>query len=167
MRDIATSVGVRQSAIYNHFDSKHDLLVDLMSTHLTEVTAAMRAAIGPAQDPLQRLEALVRFHVNYHIDHSEDVFLAYMELRSLTGEGRRQILAQRRAYEQVIRQTLEAGVASGVFQIRHTGVLAKALLAMLNGVTVWFREDGQLSRDTVTETYLQMVMQSVCAARTP
>ena len=40
MRDIAGAVGLRQSAIYNHFSCKQDLLVTLMVspvsyTHLT------------------------------------------------------------------------------------------------------------------------------------
>lgn len=161
MRDIATSVGVQQSAIYNHFASKHDLLVDLMVAHLQHVTTAMRAALAGIDGPRARLEALVRFHIAYHVAHPDDVFLAYMELRSLTGDARSEVMALRRAYEHDVRAILEAGAAAGQFQIRHAGVAAKALLAALNGVTVWFQEGGELSRDAVTEAYVQSVLQSV------
>lgn len=165
MRDIATSVGVQQSAIYNHFSSKHDLLVDLMVAHLKHVTAEMRAELSGIADPLPRLEALVRFHIAYHVAQPEDVFLAYMELRSLTGEARSEVMALRRAYERDVQGILDAGVAAGRFQILHTGVTAKALLALLNGVTVWFQEGGELSREAVTEAYVQMVLQSVGVLR--
>lgn len=163
MRDIATSVGVQQSAIYNHFASKYDLLVDLMVAHLEQVTQAMRAALSGVEGPRARLEALVRFHIAYHLAQPADVFLAYMELRSLTGEARARIMDLRRTYEREVRAILDAGVAAGQFRIRHTGVATKALLAGLNGVTVWFQEGGELSRAEVTETYVQSVLQSVGA----
>ena len=34
MRDIAGALGIRQSAIYNHFPSKQHLLLDLMVSHM-------------------------------------------------------------------------------------------------------------------------------------
>ena len=161
MRDIAGSVGVRQSAIYNHFASKQDLLVDLMVSHMERVLEAMRAAVATADTPEDRLEAFTRFHVTYHIDHPEDVFLAYMELRSLEDAGRAAVYPLRNAYERTLRDILEAGVAAGTFRMGDPAVTARGLLAMLTGVTVWFREGGDLDRETVAETYVQSVLQSV------
>lgn len=164
MRDIAGSVGIRQSAIYNHFPSKQHLLVDLMTRHMERLLEAMRAAVGTDGEPAQRLAAFTRFHVTYHIDQPEDVFLAYMELRSLGKEGREAIIPLRDAYEDTLRGILAAGAASGEFRIADAGVVTKALLAMLTGVTVWFRDGGRLDRDAVAESYVQTVLQAVGAA---
>lgn len=161
MRDIAGSVGVRQSAIYNHFSSKQDLLVTLMVSHMEQVLEAMRAAIAPVSGPAEKLEALARFHITYHIDHPEDVFLAYMELRSLEDAGRKIVFPLRDAYEHTLRDILVAGKATGEFSIGDAAVAARGILAMLTGVTVWFRKDGSLDRRTVAETYVQSVLQSV------
>ena len=161
MRDIAGSVGIRQSAIYNHFPSKQHLLVDLMTRHMERLLEALRAAVGTEGPPAKRLAAFTRFHVTYHIDHPEDVFLAYMELRSLGEEGRDAIIPLRDAYEDTLRGILAAGAESGDFRIADTGVVTKALLAMLTGVTVWFRDGGRLDRDAVAESYVQTVLQAV------
>ena len=98
MRDIAQAVGIQQSAIYNHFPSKQDLLADLMEAHMMRVLAALRAQLAGLRAPAQRLEAYARFHVTYHIDHAEDVFLAYMELRSLEEPGLGRVRALRTDY---------------------------------------------------------------------
>ena len=161
MRDIAGSVGVRQSAIYNHFASKQDLLVDLMTDHMERLLDAIRAALAPETDPVGRLETFARFHVTYHIDHPDDVFLAYMELRSLEEEGRRLVLPLRRAYEKLLRDILEAGIASKVFNIGDPAVTTRAILAMLTGVTVWFHDGGRLDGEAVADTYVQAVLQCV------
>ena len=166
MRDIAGSVGIRQSAIYNHFPSKQHLLVDLMVSHMERLLDAMRASVGTSGTPKDRLTAFARFHVTYHIDQPEDVFLAYMELRSLEPEGRAAIVPLRNAYERALRDILEAGAKDGSFTLADTSVVARALLAMLTGVTVWFREPGRLDRETVAEAYVATALQSVgCTAK--
>ncbi len=161
MRDIAGSVGIRQSAIYNHFPSKQHLLVDLMVSHMERLLDAMRTSVGTSGTPQDRLTAFARFHVTYHIDQPEDVFLAYMELRSLEPEGRAAIIPLRNAYERALRDILEAGAKDGSFTLADTSVVARALLAMLTGVTVWFREPGRLDRETVAEAYVATVLQAV------
>lgn len=161
MRDIAGALGIRQSAIYNHFPSKQHLLQDLMLSHMERLLAAMQAAIPPEGTPTERLEAFARFHVAYHIDQPEDTFLAYMELRSLEDPGRAQVIALRDAYEKTLRAILEAGKADGSFNIDEIAVAPRAILAMLTGVTVWFRDTGPLDRDRVVEAYVEMVLRSV------
>lgn len=161
MRDIAGAIGVRQSAIYNHFGSKQELLTELMVSHMERVLQAMRCAVDPIPDAAEKLGAFARFHVMYHIDHPDDVFLAYMELRSLDETGRERIYPLRHAYETALRQILEDGKAKEVFRIGDPAVAARAILAMLTGVTVWFREDGTLDRGTVADTYVQAALQSV------
>lgn len=163
MRDIAGAVGLRQSAIYNHFSCKQDLLVTLMVSHMDHLLAAMTDAIVGIEDPTRKLEAFTRFHVTYHIDHPEDVFLAYMELRSLEDVGRAAVIPLRRSYESSLRDILTKGIKTGAFRIGDPAVTARALLAMLTGVTVWFREGGGLDRHTVAESYVQAALQSVGA----
>ena len=161
MRDIAGSVGVRQSAIYNHFPSKQHLLVDLMVSHMERLLDAMRTAVKSHETPAEQLKAFAHFHVTYHIDQPEDVFLAYMELRSLEEEGRKVVLPLRDAYERTLRDILKAGHANGDFQIGDPAVVSRALLAMMTGVTVWFKDDGKLDRQAVADTYVKTAMQSV------
>ena len=161
MRDIAGALGIRQSAIYNHFQNKQHLLLDLMVSHMDRLLAAMRTAVPEGLPAVDRLEAFARFHVAYHIDQPEDVFLAYMELRSLEEPGRARVIALRDEYETTLRRILAAGQAEGSLKVPEVGVAARAILAMLTGVTVWFRDGGALDRDRVTEAYVRMALQSV------
>lgn len=163
MRDIAGSVGVRQSAIYNHFPSKQHLLVDLMVSHMEHLLAAMQKAIGPHATPTAQLEAFASFHVTYHIEHPQHVFLAYMELRSLEKQGFDAVLPLRDTYEETLRNILKAGQTTNSFMVADPDVVARGILAMLTGVTVWFRQDGRLDAETVARIYAETVLRSVGA----
>ncbi len=161
MRELAEAVGVRQGALYNHFSGKQALLVDLMASHMETLLATLDPALEGASDPVARLKAFARNHVLHHLDHPDDVFLAYMEIRSLEPENRDQIVTLRDRYEGVLRSILEAGRDEGLFQIADASVHARMLLSMMTGATVWYRDGGRLSRDAVVDCYLQGAVQSL------
>jgi AcrR family transcriptional regulator len=81
MREIAADVGVRPGALYNHFPTKQDILKDLMLSHMAALLAAWDSSdFPPETDPLERF---VRFHIRYHLERADEVFISYMELRNL------------------------------------------------------------------------------------
>ena len=161
MRDLAETVGMRQGGLYNHFEGKQALLYDLMETHMVALLEALDSAMAGNNGTRARLESFVRLHVAHHLSYPEDVFLAYMEVRSLDPGNRARIVALRNRYEHVLRGILEDGCADGVFRIGDSAVHARMLLAMMTGVTVWYRDNGRLSRDEVVDLYLDAALQSV------
>ena len=161
MRDLAEAVGMRQGGLYNHFEGKQALLSDLMETHMVALLKALDAAMAGISGARARLEVFVRHHVAHHLNYPDDVFLAYMEVRSLDPDNRARIVALRNRYEYMLRNILEDGCAKGLFSIGDAAVHARMLLAMMTGVTVWYRDNGRLSRDEVVELYLDAALQSV------
>ena len=107
----------------------------------------------PALDPLARLERFVRFHIDFSLDSSDAVFLSYMELRNLTPENFDRIARLRGAYEGLLEGILRAGIAAGVMRIEDPKLTTLALIAMLTGVTDWYREGGRLDRARIVQIY--------------
>jgi AcrR family transcriptional regulator len=153
MRDIAAEVGLRQGGIYNHFASKQELLVDLLRAHMETLLAALDAALAGIEGVIARLEAFVRFHVRYHLDHPDNTFIAFMELRSLEPEGYASVTRLRDRYKASLRAILAEGSDAGLFRIANVPVQTRALLSMMTGVTVWYRDGGRLGRDAVVDAY--------------
>ncbi|MDA8585205.1 TetR/AcrR family transcriptional regulator [Rhodobacteraceae bacterium] len=161
MRELADAVGMRQGGIYNHFAGKQALLVDLMCNHMDALLKVLETRLNDVLGPAKRLRAFAEHHVTYHLDFPNDVFLAYMEIRSLDDDNRRVIVELRDQYERTLRGILEDGVSAGVFHVPDAAVHARMLLSMMTGATVWFRDGGCLGRDDVVAFYLQGVLQSV------
>ncbi len=161
MRAIAAETGVQAGAIYNHFPTKQHLLHDLLVVHMETLLKAWEEADQPELSAPAALEHFVRFHIRYHLDRSREVFISYMELRSLEDENFSAIERLRRSYEKVPRAILERGVKDGSFSIIDPQITTMAIIAMLNGMTTWYRESGRLSLDEIEAVYIRLVKRLV------
>lgn len=161
LRQLATSVGIQQGSLYNHFASKQDLLVHLYDKHMGELLQALDGALAEVQGPAERLAAFVEFHVRYHIDRKREVFVVNSELRSLDPENRATATAARRRYEQCLIAILEDGAKEGTFAILDAPTTAFGILGMLSGVSIWYDAAGRLSCDALIANFRDLVSRCV------
>ena len=160
MRQIAGEVGVQAGALYNYTPDKQSLLFKMMQVHMDELLAAWSAEAKPGT-PLARLEHFTRFHIRFHVERPDQVFIAYMELRNLAPENFEVIEGLRRNYEAVLETILLDGQADGTLKVPDTKLATLAVIAMLTGVNTWYSEGGRLSREMVEGIYWDMVRGAV------
>ncbi|MTH99280.1 TetR/AcrR family transcriptional regulator [Roseibium sp. RKSG952] len=165
MRQIAEQVGVRPGALYNHFPTKQDILKDLMQSHMAALLDAWDQEAARASPGTDLLEAFVRFHIRYHMDRTDEIFISYMELRNLEPHNFSEVATDRRKYEAVLNRILEHGTDTGRYAVSDAKVATRAIIAMLTAIPSWFREDGSLSREDIERLYIDMVRKLV--AQTP
>lgn len=163
MRQIAGEVGVQAGALYNYTPDKQSLLFDLMRNHMDDLLAA-RALVSPADAPLKRLDEFTGFHIRFHLDRADAVFLSYMELRNLDPDNFAELTRLRGLYEAELEKILQDGVTSGAFVVQDVKITVMAVIAMLTGLTTWYRTDGRLPRDEVEQIYIRLVRGAVGVA---
>lgn len=160
MRQIAAEVGVQVGALYRYTPDKQSLLANLMFDHMSELLAAWEA-LDTHPDPHHRLETFTRFHIEYHLDRPDAVFIANMELRNLEADNFAKIERLRRRYEGSLETILTDGQVRGAFQITDTRLTTMAIIAMLTGVITWYRDGGRLDRSAVADIYWGLVRGAV------
>ncbi|MFT4961679.1 MAG: AcrR family transcriptional regulator [Paracoccaceae bacterium] len=160
MRRIAGEVGVQAGALYNYMPDKQSLLFGLMQGHMLELMQA-RSERRVSEDVIARLEDFTRFHIRFHLEKPDAVFISYMELRNLTPENFAIIEDLRRSYEDTLEAILRDGAASGVLDVADTKIATLAVIAMLNGVNTWYRVGGRLSLAEIEAIYWDMVRKAV------
>jgi len=162
MRQIASEVGIQAGALYNYTPDKQTLLFDLMRGHMADLLAALDAA-DLRGDSLARLEGFTRFHIRFHLPRPDQVFVSYMELRNLSDENFAAVEAMRRTYEDALESILRAGEAEGFFAVPDPRITTMALIAMLTGISNWYRAGGRLESDKIEAIYWDMVRRAVTA----
>jgi AcrR family transcriptional regulator len=162
MRQIAAEVGVQAGALYLYTPDKQTLLFRMMREHMEELLAAW-ADTEKSEKPVELLQDFCNFHIRFHLDRPEAVFIAYMELRNLEPDNFAEIEILRHTYEDELEKILNAGQYSGGFKLPDSRLATMAIIAMLTGVNTWYQEGGRLSRERVERIYWNMVRRAVGA----
>jgi AcrR family transcriptional regulator len=162
MRQIAREVGVQAGALYLYTPDKQALLFGLLQDHMTGLLEAWMAQ-GKPVDPIAQLRLFTHFHIYYHLERPDEVFVSYMELRNLSPENFSAIEELRRSYEDRLQTILTEGQTSGQFALPDAKLTTLAIIAMLTGVNTWYRDGGRLSREKIEAIYWDMVRKAVAA----
>lgn len=69
--DIVDGVGVGKGVFYWYFPSKDDLLLEILRDALLDLRRTQQRALGPAEDPLRRLELGIRATLEWSASHAD------------------------------------------------------------------------------------------------
>jgi TetR/AcrR family transcriptional regulator, cholesterol catabolism regulator len=170
VRDIARGLEIQGPSLYAHVTSKEDVLWAIVDRAATRFEAAAEAASGAATatgarpDPATALAGLVRAHVRVIAEDVGAAAVFVHEWRALGGDRRAAVLVRRDAYERRFRQVIEAGIATGDFEMTDPNLAATAVLSTLNGIPGWYRPDGRLPAGRVADHFVDLVLRMLHGA---
>ena len=160
MRQIASKVGLQAGALYNYFPDKQTILADLLINHMENLLKTWHQQKLP-QKSYKLLEFFVDFHIEYHLNRPEEVFIAYMELRNLNPYNFQKIEKLRNKYERILSEILTVGVNKNLFSCENTKVTSLAIIGMLKEVHTWYKKGGKISVPEMKSIYREIVLKAV------
>jgi AcrR family transcriptional regulator len=167
VRDIARRVGVTVPAIYYHYDNKQELLAKLLCGGMDELLRRCRQAYGEAgEEPTKRFSALIECLVLW-LTYRHDIAILDSEQRHLTSDppNRKHYIKGRDELEGMLRQTLLAGAASGVFAKSEHAEIGRAVLTMCLGVVDWYKIDGPQTPEQIAARYVEFACKLAAASK--
>jgi AcrR family transcriptional regulator len=158
IRDIGEELGLKAANLYVHFTSKEHLLAELVRIGHAEHLRGLQTALVHADGPVAQLAAIVRAHVRLHAEYAMLATVANAEMHVLSPELAAPALAMRRQAEQLLRDIVERGIASGVFDPPHAFVAAAAIGGMGMRVSHWFPGAQDLTIDQVADIHAELAL---------
>jgi len=167
LREIADSAGMQAGSLYYHFPSKEDLVEAVMDEGVMGARSAAQAAVdalGDDANPMERIEAAFRGHLNYLLEEA-DYAVATLRMLHQTPDGvrMRHLRKQRsfgRYYAELFAVARDAGLIRPEFDL---SVLRMLLLGALNWSPEWFDPAG-LPPDELVRQLTEMMQNGVTPA---
>ena len=158
VRDLAKAVGMQSGSLFYHFDSKGEILLEVMQAGILSVTEAGKAAIATELDPMQRLLLLTKSHLILLHGESQDALAVMLyEWRSLPPESQQQIIKLRDEYEDLwtsaLEQAAEAGLISGDLAVKR-----RLMLGAINWSSNWYQATGQLDLPNLANEIVTLLL---------
>ena len=161
MNDIAAALKLSKGGLYHHFQSKDEILFNLMShaMDLTEERVLRPAKAVP--DPEERLRVLIRRHIEVVLSELDrEITVMLHENHPLSPALRKKINARKKDYihflENLIAEVQRARGSKGTVTPRAA---AFALLGMINWVYQWYRPEGVLQEESLVQQYTEIFFQ--------
>jgi AcrR family transcriptional regulator len=145
MKDIADAVSMTKAGLYYYTQSKHDLLYRIIDFAMQTVESEVVTPCREIDDPRERIEAMIRRHVQVVTDDSEALSILTDEVHCLPEPQRDVILRRKRSYLDFVRSSLEELKQQGRLRDLDTTIAAFNLFAIVLGIARWHRSGGRLS----------------------
>ncbi len=166
MNDIAEAAGLTKAGIYHYIRGKEELLFEIMTYAMDNLEERVIAPARQIADPEERLRSIVEGHTNSVLEGVGAITIILEEMSALTAAHRRAIKARKRAYFELIRQTLQELESGGKLRDVDLTTAAFSLLGMILWISRWYRRDGKLPADKVLRDYVAIAMNGVLKAGT-
>jgi AcrR family transcriptional regulator len=139
LADLAEALGVQKPSLYHHIESKEDLLWDVASAGAEAFHSALDSVPGDAP-AAERIRLALRGHLGV-VSAQLDVSTVFVrEWRHLTGDRLERFVAERRRYEERIRELYADGLERSELRADlDVSTAALLFLSAANWAYTWLR----------------------------
>ena len=137
MRDIARDVGMEAASLYNHISSKQLILSDLLMELAQLFTEGMETISQSPISDLEKLEELIKLHVDLTMSHTDAISLLPSEWVHLEEPQHKEFLILKDAYERKFKIIIAAVIAEGNQSDVDPDVTLFSILSTLRWLYSW------------------------------
>ena len=169
MQDVAASIGMTAPALYYYYDSKQDLLFEVIESNLARIVSRIESLT--AATATEELTAFVREHTRFQLEGVAGarvynaMFLGTSTMyAALSRSQQARITALRQRFRGRLDAILERGLATGEFHIEDRMVTAMGIIALGEFTPAWFTLRGKPQVERVAGLYATLALRMVAPA---
>jgi AcrR family transcriptional regulator len=165
MNDVAAALKLSKGGLYHHFQSKDEILFEIMN-HAMEITEErVLAPVRGIADPEERLRALIRLHIEVVLSPLDrEITVMLHENHPLPPVLRKRINIRKKEYihfvENLMAEVQRARQAKGAVSPRAA---AFALLGMINWIYQWYKPEGELQTHNLVPQFTSLIFAGILA----
>jgi TetR/AcrR family transcriptional regulator, cholesterol catabolism regulator len=161
MRNIADAIGVEAPSLYNYIGSKTELLQSICSKVGNEFVQYISIAEADNENPIVKLERVIRFHINCMIENFDAVYVANHDWKHLPENALQQYLNLRSVYEKKFEQIISDGIKAGTFKTSSSYITMLTILSAVRIVEYWHRHKKGILQKQVEDNLVQHLLNGI------
>ncbi len=160
MRHIAAEMGIKAASLYNHINSKQDILNAIIISIAEEFTNGMKHILSSEASCIDKLKKIIQLHVKISSEniygmaslnndwmHLEDQLDYYQKLRT--------------DYENDFISILKEGIASGEIIDAKLDVMMFSILTTLRSLYLWIPKKEDIKLEELSQNLSQILIEGI------
>ncbi len=161
MREIAEEAGIGKSTLYDYFPTKEDILAWGVEDEILDLATAATEIVALPLPAVERLRRLAKNHVQALAASRELYLKLSFEVQRLSLETQRRIQVRRHAYQDLVRQLIDAGIREGSFRKVDSLFVARLLIVAMTPTIFTSRPTG--TPQQMLNTALDVILKGIQA----
>lgn len=160
MRDLASAMGIKAASLYNHINSKQEILKVIIISIAEDFTHGMRTIINSEVSNIAKLKKVVELHVEISLNdtngiaalnndwmHLEDQLDYYLKLRN--------------EYEANFLSIIETGISTHEINDSNPEVIMFSMLSTLRSLYLWIPKKEALNSKDLANSLSQVLIDGI------
>ncbi len=161
MRDIAETVGVEAASLYNHIQSKAEILQAICFKVANEFISHLEEVERNSEPTLKKMETIIRVHIRMMLEQYEYVYISDHEWRHLPEPYLSNFLNQRRSYRKRLSDIIEEGINKNEMKNIEPYVAVLTILSAISGIESWQRSRKSTSAETLEANMVKYLIEGL------
>src|SRR6185295_18085757 len=159
--DLAEKCRTSKSLIYHYYQSKEDILFDVMISHVRALDEAAREAAANDGEPADKLRRLAHAFMALYVGAADRHKVLLNELDNLDDKRRAEIVKTQRGLIEIVQRLL--GEIEPKLKKRAGESYAAAMLffGMINWTHTWFDARGPVSADAIADMAVDVTLDGI------
>lgn len=163
MNDIAERIGVRASSLYNHINSKQEILSSLLLTIANKFQDGIVKVNNLSVSYKEKLQEIIKMHIRVATENQNITALITQDWKHLEEPSLSEFIKIRQNYQEILRNVIAEGFNSGEFKSANLEITLNVILSSLRWIydSEIYADTSNVGLKEMEETILGIVFNGI------
>jgi len=145
MKDIAEKVNMEAASLYNHINSKHEILSDLLMYIAHKFQNGMKNIVESSYSDFDKIKAIIALHIRLTTENTHCISLLTQDWKHLKEPDLKAFRKIRMKYSEDFSQILQAAMDKGEIKKANPEITLNSILSSVRWLYDWYTVDNDIS----------------------
>ncbi|WP_378186593.1 TetR/AcrR family transcriptional regulator [Aquimarina sp. W85] len=161
MRDLASAMGIKAASLYNHIQSKQEILSDIIISLAEEFSMGINAINASTNNAIQKLEKIIELHIDVTLRNAEGLASLNNDWMHLEENNLLYYEKMRREYEDIFREIVKKGIRNGDIKTFDVEIIVFSTLSTLRTLYLWYPKQKKINPELLKHDMITVLLKGL------
>jgi len=161
MRDLATAMGIKAASLYNHIQSKQEILSTIIIDLAEAFTSGMNAIVASDKSTIEKLENIIDLHIDVTFRNADGLASLNNDWMHLEEENLQYFEKMRHDYEENFRNIVKKGIAQEEIGAYNVEIIVFSTLSTLRTLYLWYPKQKEIEADVLKHDMISVLLNGI------
>lgn len=161
MRDLASAMGIKAASLYNHIQSKQEILSSIIIDLAEQFTSGIDEIVRSELNTIKKLERIIDLHIDVTLENADGLASLNNDWMHLEEDNLIYFEKMRHDYEQNFREIVKTGVSKGELSDYNIEIIVFSTLSTLRTLYLWYPKQREIDPNILKKDMISVLLKGV------